>query len=144
MSDTQDALIQLARDAATQNVLDPATVCAVCEKESTWNPWAVRFEPAFYDRYTKPMHLTDTEEYTRAISWGLMQIMGETAREFGFVARFVSGLCDPATGLLYGCLKLKRCFDNAGGDTSIALSHYNGGGDASYPGDVMSRIAKYQ
>jgi soluble lytic murein transglycosylase-like protein len=139
-----DALIQLAKDTASQIGLDAAVVCAVCEQESQWNKWAVRFEPAFFEKYEVPLHLATTEEYSRAFSFGLMQVMGQTAREFGFTNRFLSELCDPATGILFGCKKLKRCFDISGGDLATALGHYNGGADPAYPGEVMARIATYQ
>jgi hypothetical protein len=34
--------------------------------------------------------------------------------------------------------------DISGGDVATALGRYNGGADASYPGEVMARIAKYR
>jgi hypothetical protein len=74
--DLQD-LIKIAKATAKAKGLDPALVCAVCEHESGgWNPWAIRFEPAFYARYTKPLNFSDTEEYARAFSFGLMQTHG--------------------------------------------------------------------
>jgi soluble lytic murein transglycosylase-like protein len=141
---TQDELIQLAKNMAIQNGLDPALVCAVCEQESTWDVFAVKFEPDFFAKYEAPLHLATTEEYTRAISWGLMQVMGQTAREFGFTGRFLSQLSDPQIGVLFGCRKLKRCLAISSGDVETALGHYNGGADLLYPGEVMARIAKYQ
>jgi soluble lytic murein transglycosylase-like protein len=140
----EDELIQAAKTIALENGLDAALVCAVCEQESGWDVYAVRFEPAFFAKYEAPLHLATTEEYTRAMSWGPMQIMGQTAREFGFIGRFLSELCDPQIGVLFGCRKLKRCLAVSGGDVASALTHYNGGADLSYPGEVMARIAKYQ
>ena len=139
----RDDLIVLARSTAAAHGLDPVVVCAVAEQESDWNPWAVRFEPAFYKKYTQPMHLTDTEEYTRAISFGLMQIMGEVARELGLTAPFLSILCDPAAGLEYGCRHLANKLRNAGGDVAAALLHYNGGGNPNYPAEVLARKVHY-
>jgi len=40
-------LERLAREAATKYGLDPALVCALCEVESGWNPWAVRYEARY-------------------------------------------------------------------------------------------------
>ena len=40
-------LIQMAQRAAGAEGLDAALVCAVVEQESGWNPWAMRYEPAF-------------------------------------------------------------------------------------------------
>lgn len=153
----QAVLVQAALDAAARNGLVGAVVCGVCEEESgnrdgymggveTWNPWAVRFEPGFESRYVKPKNAgaPTTEEITEAQSYGLMQIMGETAREFGFNDRFLTALCEPSVGLEYGCRKLRRCFDNANGDLRAALLAYNGGSDQQYPARVATRIAKYQ
>jgi soluble lytic murein transglycosylase-like protein len=41
-------LVVLARKAASAQSLDAALVCAVVEQESGWNPWAMRYEPAFF------------------------------------------------------------------------------------------------
>jgi len=91
MSDTVSTeIIHLARSIAAAHALDPALVCAVIEQESAWNPWAVRYEPGFLSRYVAPLYtagkLSATETYTRSMSWGLMQVMGQVAREFGFAA----------------------------------------------------------
>jgi soluble lytic murein transglycosylase-like protein len=81
-------LISLARAAALAHSLDPALVCAVCEQESAWNPWAIRYEPGFLARYVAPLFtagkISATEAYARSFSWGLMQVMGQVAREHGF------------------------------------------------------------
>lgn len=141
---TKDELVALAKRKAVEHKIDPALVCAVCEHESGgWNPWAVRMEPAFYERYTKPMTLTDTEEYNRAQSFGLMQVMGQTAREFGFKGKYLTELCDPETGIEYGCRKLRECLDKRNGDIRVALLRYNGGGNKSYPDMVLKLIDKY-
>jgi len=80
----------------------------------------------------------------RAVSWGLMQVMGQTAREFGYPGPLPQ-LCSPGVGLLYGCKKLKSCFERAaGGDVRQALSFYNGGGDPTYPDHVLALVPKYQ
>jgi len=156
MQVNQFALVEMALEAAARHGLDGPVVCAVCEEESgrrdggggreTWNPWAMRFEPAFESRYVKPAIPTmpTTEEMAEAVSFGLMQIMGETAREFGFKGRYLTELCDPATGLEYGCRKLRRCFDNAAGDVGAALLHWNGGSDPAYPSRVVARVGEYQ
>src|ERR1700735_1296507 len=81
------ALIALARTAAAQHSLDPALVCAIVEQESAWDPHAIRYEPAFRTRYVAPLGLAPTEEVARSMSWGLMQVMGQVAREHGFTAK---------------------------------------------------------
>lgn len=78
-------LMELARKAAEAEGLDPAVVCAVVEQESAWNPWAMRYEPLFFAKYVAPLYTNNkvgaTEAYARGFSWGLMQVMGQTARD---------------------------------------------------------------
>ncbi len=135
----------MARTRAAQYSLDPALVCAVVEQESypPWNPWSVRAEPAFDQRYVKPLHKTPTEEWARSMSWGLMQVMGEVARELGYTGD-LPALCDPFTGLEWGCVQLRRKFDAAGGDATKALLAWNGGGNPNYAAEVMARVANYR
>lgn len=141
---TEDQLVGLAKSAAMAASVEPELVCAVCEQESSWNPWAVRYEPAFFARYVQPQFLTDaTEAQLRAVSWGLMQIMGETAREEGFKGHIAS-LCDPQTGLDAGIEHLKRMLSRSGGNWPIALNLYNGGSNPQYATEVMARVDKYK
>lgn len=135
---------------ARKYLLDAVLICAVAEHESSWNPWATRMEKGFYLKYVQQMSLNDTEEYTRSMSFGLMQIMGETAREFGFVhqapseyAQFLTQLCDPEIGMDLGCKKLRRCFDLHQNDEVAALLAYNGGKDLNYPVVVQQIKPKY-
>src|ERR1700723_1783076 len=98
---TTDERKLIAGKWATKYGLEVALVCAVAAHESSWNPFAVRFEPAFEARYIKPAvpAMPTTLELTKAMSFGLMQIMGETAIEFGFGGKFLTDLCDPDIGL---------------------------------------------
>src|SRR5271168_3063878 len=96
-------LISLARVIAAKHSLDGALVCAIVEQESFWDTYAIRYEPAFRSRYVAPFGLQMTEEVARSISWGLMQVMGQSARERGFNRKFLSALCDPENGLTIGC-----------------------------------------
>lgn len=140
----QQEIIALARQTATARGLDDSLVCAVCEQESGWNPYAYRYEPAFEERYEKNIpNLSDTEREGRGFSWGLMQIMGQTAREFGFANTYLVALSDEATGLEWGCRKLKRCVDNHPNDVSAALEAYNGGSNPNYAAEVLARKPKY-
>lgn len=142
---TKANLQQIAVAAAHNHGLDPALVCAICHHESdNWKPWAIRFEPGFYRRYTQPMALSDTEEHSRAISYGLMQVMGQVAREFGFEGEFLTELCDPLTNLEYGCRKLAREMDKASGNIRQALLGYNGGGNLAYPDLVLRHYDQYR
>jgi soluble lytic murein transglycosylase-like protein len=141
---TQDELLSLAKQTAQRHGLAPEIVCAVCEQESSWNPWAIRYEPAFRQRYVAPLGLPPTEEVARSISWGLMQLMGETAREADFSGKFLSALADPAAGLEFGCAVLAEKFRRADGDASRALELWNGGANPDYAAQVLARVEKYR
>jgi soluble lytic murein transglycosylase-like protein len=140
-------LVALAQQLAKSEGLDPALVCAVIEQESAWNPWAMRFEPAFFARYIATMYasgaITATEAYQRAYSWGLMQVMGQVARENHYTATYLSQLCDPRDGVSVGCVVLKVKLRAAGGDVRKGLLLWNGGGNPSYPDEVLARIKNY-
>ena len=140
-------IIELARHIAATHGLDPALVCAVVEQESAWNPWAVRYEPGFLSRYVAPLYtagkLTATEAYTRSMSWGLMQVMGQVARESGFADQSLTELCDPETGLEFGCRNLAALVARARGDVAAALLAWNGGANSNYPVEVLARMRNY-
>lgn len=140
---TIDELKDKARYYARLHDLDGALVCAVVEQESNWAEWSIRFEPDFEKRYVDKLHLGLTEACARSISWGLMQLMGEAAREMGFNGKLAS-LCDPENGLEWGCRHLKAKLDAHGGDVHAGLLAWNGGGNAEYPDQVMARMENYK
>jgi soluble lytic murein transglycosylase-like protein len=141
---TPAARLAFVTPTALKYGLDPKIVAAVCEQESEWNPYAIRFEPAFEARYIKPAlpAAPSTRQLTEAISFGLMQVMGEVAIELGWDGKFLTELCDPATAVLYGCRKLQKCF-LVHGDAETALLAYNGGGNGAYPAQVLARVKNY-
>lgn len=139
---TADELKDKAKYYARLHGLEGALVCAVVEQESNWAPWAIRYEPAFQTRYVEPQNLGPTETVARSISWGLMQLMGEVARELGFQGKLAS-LCDPDTGLEWGCKHLKAKLDAHGGDVTAGLLAWNGGGNKEYPEQVLARTGAY-
>jgi len=140
-------LVSLARKAAARHALDPALVCAVVEQESAWNPWAMRYEPAFFTKYVAPLYtnnkISASEAYARGFSWGLMQVMGQVARENGFAEPFLSALCDPEEGLELGCKILRRKLDSANGDVARGLLAWNGGGNPGYAVQALARKQHY-
>jgi len=175
---TREELIALAKQTAAAHHLDPALVCAVCEQESSWNPWALRYEPAFFAKYVAPLltngKVSATEAYARAFSWGLMQVMGQVAREHGSTSAhgstlahrdpersrmghhperesrdgcshtFLSELCDPAKGLEVGCSVLAHKLAAAEGNVAKALLLWNGGANPNYADEVLARTHKYR
>lgn len=147
MTPGAERLVSLARTAAESHDLDPSLVCAVIEQESSWNPWAMRYEPAFFAKYVASLYTNNkvsaSEAYARGFSWGLMQVMGQVARENGFTDRYLSGLCDPATGIDIGCRVLRKKLDSAQGDTVKGLLAWNGGGNPNYAVEVLARRSSY-
>lgn len=144
---------QLAVTTASAHRIDPTLVQAVCHHESGWNPWATRYEQGFFDRYVSEVRMPTvqtfgicssvTERRLRATSFGLMQIMGQVARESGYKAVFLTQLCDPYPGLEYGCIKLARCLKANNNDPRGALLMFNGGADSGYPDKVLAHLKEY-
>lgn len=140
-------LVALAQRTAERHELWPELVCAIVEQESAWNPWALRYEPAFYDKYVAPQIARGeiaevTESRARAFSWGLMQVMGQVAREHGFTGALAS-LCDPAIGLEIGCRVFAAKLAAAEGNVTRALLLWNGAGNRDYPAAVLARTVSY-
>jgi soluble lytic murein transglycosylase-like protein len=142
-------LVFLAHEAANKQSLWPEIVCAMIEQESSWNRWALRYEPAFYARYVEPQLTrgaiaSEGEARARAFSWGLLQVMGQVAREHGFGGEPLAALCDPATGLTVGCRIFAAKLAAAEGNVEHALLLWNGGANPDYPAQVLARAARYK
>ena len=125
-----DPLIQ---SAARLHGLPVRLVKAIVEVESGGNPWAVRYEPMFYSRYIQGKGVRGifpcsnaTEERLRAHSFGLMQIMGATAREVGFQSAYLTELCEPDVNLEWCCRYLSGLVKKHGG-VEPAVAAYNAG-----------------
>jgi len=89
---------------------------------------------ALFRQYVAPLYTTQvgaTEAYSRGISWGLMQVMEQTAREKGVASLSFSTLCDPAVGLAVGCRILHQKLDVAVA-TPKGVARMNGGGNPDY------------
>lgn len=127
-------LLPLIEAAASAHGLPPRLVAAIVRVESGGNPWAHRYEREFDRRYNRepggfiPRGCSgDTEEVGRAQSWGLMQIMGETARYLGFRGWFPE-LCSPEVGLRWGCDYLARLASRYSREPwEVICRAYNGG-----------------
>ncbi len=151
----KDELVAIAREAAVSHELAPELVCAICEQESSWNPWAMRYEPAFFERYVSPLvdskAVSTTEGSARAFSWGLMQVMGQVAREAGFGSAMLTELCEPSVGLEVGCTVFAHKLAITKGDVESAsaalewcgkqgLCHASVGSDGGIPMSSMGTI----
>lgn len=98
----------LILSASERHGVDPALIKAIIDKESRFNPLALRNEPAIQDA-----------------SRGLMQILLRTARGEGFTGS-PADLLNPEINIEYGTRYLKKCLRQAG-NMAGAASAYNGG-----------------
>lgn len=145
----------IAREAY-KNGLPPELVTAIIAVESSGNPTASRYEPGFYERYilpladdglTRPPDTTRaTERRHRATSWGLMQVMGQVARELGYTGD-LPALVYPATNIMFGCkllAQLAKTYAGRPDKWAAVASAYNGGrGAPRGPGIEDDRNPEY-
>lgn len=141
---------ELIKIKSTKYNLDPDLVLAHVMVESSGNSNSTRYEPAFYKTYIKnnisKWKITLKEAKDRATSFGLLQLMGQVAREFGFAGN-LSELLIPETGLEWGCRKLSKCYKDYPGDAGIAS--YNCGTPRLLPNkkfknqEYVEKIKKY-
>lgn len=107
MSDLSN-IKQLIIQQTSRFQIDPNVICTIIEIESSYNPWAVRFEPnsnykVSVDEIAKLVRITSaTEDMLQKFSWGLGQIMGSTARWIGFRGPLTQ-LCEPDTAIQWIC-----------------------------------------
>jgi soluble lytic murein transglycosylase-like protein len=118
------------KSAARQHELDPHLVGAIVLQESAGMEMAMRFEPKWRFMY-KPelfskLNLTtlETERALQSMSWGLMQIMGTVAREWGHKGPMPE-LLGIRLNLDIGCRHLKKKLNLYGEPDGIAA--YNSG-----------------
>lgn len=143
---------QLIISTAGAYALRSDVLLAQVNVESSGNPWAWNPEPHY--RYLWNVHTrkpfrqltqaerdgeaapadfpclagdADQEWWAQQASWGLLQILGAVAREYGYSEPFLTRLCDPVIGLAFGAKYLKACLHYEGGDYRRALARYNGG-----------------
>lgn len=136
-------LIPLVKAQAQVVGVDSALACAIVEQESSWNPWAIRFEPVFKTRYIDPLGLDPTEATARSFSWGLFQLMGEVAREHGYTGPLPQ-LCEPAIGSHWGLTYFLTRLKLTGDNVPKALLLWNGGGNPQYASEVLARVGNYK
>jgi len=91
-----------------------AWIKAICGAESEYNPLAFRAEPQINDG-----------------SYGLMQILLQTARGLGYIGT-AAGLLDPATNIDLASKLLAQLRHSWGTDFRRVYSAYNSGGPDNY------------
>lgn len=120
---TKQVLCDLARTAGTTEGLPWELIYAVCLTESGGNEFAIRHEAHY--RWVLGDNLTPGEYIGQKTSWGLMQVMGAVAREYGFTDQF-SALWEPSIGIKYGVKHLKRLYAKHG-KWPQTIAAYNAG-----------------
>lgn len=140
----------LANEIAKKHEIDPNLIMAIVTVESAWNPWACRYEPLFASRlagnikiHTEVVRLAErncitveTEYVFQSTSFGLMQIMGASARDLGYLGP-LSALFDPQLNLEWGCIKVRQLLDRYP-NLEDAIASYNGGSPRRDP--VLQRL----
>lgn len=122
------AYTSLIQQCAVQYDLPFDLLEAQVLRESSGDPYAFRYEPNFWRKYIKnnPDALGRKYGPLAACSFGLMQIVLETALELGFDGRPEDLFVDRIS-LGWGAKKMQALVLWAGGEYPKALSAYNGG-----------------
>lgn len=116
---------------ATHAGFDPFLIAAFVMTESAGQQYATRYEAHWkylldVDSHAKRLGVTVMTETTmQAVSWGLMQVMGGTARELGF-RDHMPKLCEVETGLVWGCMYLARLKTRYKNESDM-IAAYNAG-----------------
>ncbi len=124
--------------AARQAQIPPEMVLAIIERESGGNPHAAKISPNYI--YTMPqakrpgMCDINTESYMQKTAWGLMQIMGATARSTGFDG-WLPELIDPKINVAVGVAHLSNLMTRHYNKYGVAgvIAAYNGGAPRQRP-----------
>lgn len=112
-------------------LVDPLILVSLIYTESRGNQFATRYEGGFHftsnlAKWARHTHvLEQTELVGQKTSWGLMQVMGGTAREMGFDGNFPQ-LCDAGIGIKYGAMYYWRQMERYK-DPMQAVAAYNAG-----------------
>ncbi len=120
--------------------------------ESGGDPNALRYERDYFERYILGSPHAKAAAYgpLAACSFGLLQILLETAMEIGFTDR-PERLFVPMVGLTFGAKQMANLWKAAGGldsDYRIALAGYNGGSkmltlaESSWPVPVQQYVSR--
>lgn len=135
---------QAIEATAAKFALDADLVEAIVFTESSGRPDAKRYEQNFYTRYVIPMMKEGSgidEEMGKelATSWGLMQVMGLVAYEYGLKHDIRKTLCTVDGGLWYGCMHLAR-FIKKYGNENDAIASYNAGSPRKKNGEYVNQV----
>jgi len=139
---------------AIKNGLDPLILAGIIAVESGGYRHAIRYESGFYERYcteekqpqligyVPPSRICseETERRLRAFSYGLFQVMGQTARENGYQGYLTNLIDKPEDNIIIGVKIFKRFYQENNQDLQKTLLRWNGGEDPAYPQRVYDAI----
>jgi soluble lytic murein transglycosylase-like protein len=148
-------LKELIAEAAEKFKIREDILTCVVWQESRGNYIAARFEPRFYARLILPksakelsgyvpfpLPTLDTEKVMRSTSYGLCQIMGETARWFGRLkCNYLDvALRDPKANVELGAKYIAWLLKKRDNNYEQALRLYNG--SSKYPPIIFDHVKK--
>lgn len=129
---TREEVERLVEFFASRESIELSFLRALIQTESSWNVFAERAEPGwkyFYNvrDFSELLHSTyDTESRAQARSYGICQIMGSVAREYGFKGWLAQLYC-PEVNLKYSCMHIKAKSSRFGDDPATLYASYNAG-----------------
>ena len=100
-------ILAIIKREAIESGLPWEVIYAICQVESSMNPYAFRYEPQYRWLVGNPALMEDHERMGQMSSWGLMQVMGGVAREYGLKGWF-DQLWVPEVGIQYGTKHLLK------------------------------------
>lgn len=144
---TRDEIKALIKKVALSEGIDEALLLAICTVESSLNPLAVKFEPAYkwvesprewasQIRVKIPGYSVETEEALQRFSYGLGQIMGGVMRQYGYQGLLQNCMDNPETPLIYAAKHLKNFLRRYSVEVE-AIAAYNAGSPRKTPGGLF-------
>ncbi len=128
-----EGLKNLVRNFCRSHGFNFDLIAGIITVESNWHPKRARYERQYtylYQtaRFAKVHGIPEeTEVIFQKTSWGLMQVMGASAREGkeGYI-EWLPDLCDPMRGVIWGCNHFQtRCSQYL--DIKDQIAAYNAG-----------------
>jgi len=118
--------------------LPVACVLAFCQAESSFRPYAIKWEPQYKWLVGDQRTMSRPERFGQMHSWGLMRVMGGVAREHGFDGPFTE-LWDPMIGLRYGMKHLRKYWARYE-NWPDTIAAYNAGSPRRVDGKYVNQV----
>lgn len=135
----------LIKEEAAKFSFNPILIAAIIGAESDGDTYRNRIETQMRIRNNPQRFASiakisvETEVANQGMSWGLMQVMGVTARDMGLEKSLLT-LIEPDVGIEWGCHYLAHIFKLYQCDFPDAIAAYNAGSIARGPaGDYKNQ-----